>query len=392
MADVVHAFIDSPNYKRGALFIDLRRVGRLLRPRAPAARARRPRQHRPRRGLRPDGLPHPGGGVSPVRAPGQDAGAGRGRLNRAGAWTTASTPTSRSSSFISLPLRARRPEQARIKYANNIGRSFDWERPDFEPPDLPDPPAIVTQPCALGGGDVHGHARRRTRATWRDSSSSPSATRLPVYEGKPDESSRSRTRSRRASRPRPTDARGPVESAAHGDPTADRRRAGRGRRARRWPSRTRPPRRRVAERRRRRRRSRSTPPIAARARGRAGVGPRPRRSSARSCCTRWPTRLRALTDELARVMTLEGGKPLVENSRRGRLDRRRVRLLRRDGPQLRRPRDPVDRVDPAGARPQGADRRVGLHRALELPAAAARRGSSRRRWRPATRWSPSRPS
>ena len=58
--------------------------------------------------------------------------------------------------------------------------------------------------------------------------------------------------------------------------------------------------------------------------------------------------------------------------RRGRLDRRRVRLLRRDRPQLRRPRDPADRVDPARARAEGADRRGRLHRALELPAAAAR--------------------
>ena len=65
--------------------------------------------------------------------------------------------------------------------------------------------------------------------------------------------------------------------------------------------------------------------------------------------------MRALTDELARAMTLEGGKPLIENSRRGRLDRRRVRLLRGDGPQLRRPRDPLDRGDPARARRQGAD-------------------------------------
>ena len=46
----------------------LRRVGRLLRPRAPAARARRPRRRRPGRGLRPDGLPHPGRGDLAVRA------------------------------------------------------------------------------------------------------------------------------------------------------------------------------------------------------------------------------------------------------------------------------------------------------------------------------------
>jgi hypothetical protein len=41
-----------------------------------------------------------------------------------------------------------------MRFARNIGRSFEWERPDFELPALPDPPDIVTLPCALGGGDV----------------------------------------------------------------------------------------------------------------------------------------------------------------------------------------------------------------------------------------------
>jgi phospholipase C len=42
----------------------------------------------------------------------------------------------------------------RMARARNIGRSFDWERPVFERPALPDPPEIVTAPCSLGGGDV----------------------------------------------------------------------------------------------------------------------------------------------------------------------------------------------------------------------------------------------
>ncbi len=71
-------------------------------------------------------------------------------------------------------------------------------------------------------------------------------------------------------------------------------------------------------------------------------------------------------------MTREGGKPLVREPRRDRVDRRRVRLLRRDRPQLRGPRDPADRVQPARAGAQGADGRRRVHRALELPAAAAR--------------------
>jgi phospholipase C len=42
----------------------------------------------------------------------------------------------------------------RHQSANNIGRSFDWSHGDLVPPELPDPPAIVTRPCSMGGGDV----------------------------------------------------------------------------------------------------------------------------------------------------------------------------------------------------------------------------------------------
>ena len=45
-------------------------------------------------------------------------------------------------------------------------------------------------------------------------------------------------------------------------------------------------------------------------------------------------RLRARTDELAELMTLEGGKPLVENSDEVGWTRGRVRLLRGDRPRL----------------------------------------------------------
>ena len=93
-------------------------------------------------------------------------------------------------------------------------------------------------------------------------------------------------------------------------------------------------------------------------------------------------RLRERTDELAETMTREGGKPLDREPRRGRLDRGGVRLLRRDRPRLGRPRDPADRGDPARDGGQGPGRRRRLHRALELPAAAARveaRAGARRR-------------
>ncbi len=36
----------------------------------------------------------------------------------------------------------------RHRYASNIGRSFDWENPRFDPPQLPDPAPPVTTSCS----------------------------------------------------------------------------------------------------------------------------------------------------------------------------------------------------------------------------------------------------
>src|SRR3954451_7206076 len=38
--------------------------------------------------------------------------------------------------------------------ANSIGLSFDFNNPNFNVPDLPDPERIVSRPCTFGGGDV----------------------------------------------------------------------------------------------------------------------------------------------------------------------------------------------------------------------------------------------
>ena len=39
----------------------------------------------------------------------------------------------------------------RHRYASNIGRSFDFSKRDFDPPELPDPAAIAAVPCSAGG-------------------------------------------------------------------------------------------------------------------------------------------------------------------------------------------------------------------------------------------------
>jgi phospholipase C len=71
----------------------------------------------------------------------------------------------------------------RMKLANNIGRSFEWQRPDFEVPKLPDPPEIVTQACAMGGGDVLD-SQEAHASDLADIERIAERYRLPVYEGK----------------------------------------------------------------------------------------------------------------------------------------------------------------------------------------------------------------
>ena len=120
-----------------------------------------------------------------------------------------------------------------------------------------------------------------------------------------------------------------------------------------------------AERRARRHRDRR------RAGGLPGVGPdaggRPGRAPARGGDPP------AGTYRRARRGDDPGGRQAARRElRRGRLGRRLLRLLRRDRPRLRRPGDPIDRVEPALARHQGAPRRDRLHRPVELPAAPAR--------------------
>ena len=213
MADVVNAFVTAPKgYRRGALFVIYDEWGGFFDHVRPPARHGRPRQPRPQRGLRPDGLPGPGGRRLAVRPARQEAlavgarpdGWGQRHFNvDHGLYGHESILKFISYRFGLGDL------NKRMKFANNIGRSFEWQRPDFEEPGLPDPPTIVTQPCALGGGDVLDSPAGPRRATSPTSSTWPSATSCPSTRARPTTSSRCRTRSRRASRQRPSSRRRP---------------------------------------------------------------------------------------------------------------------------------------------------------------------------------------
>jgi phospholipase C len=44
----------------------------------------------------------------------------------------------------------------RHRYAYNIGRTMEWRRPTMEPPELPDPGRVASNPCQTGGEAENG--------------------------------------------------------------------------------------------------------------------------------------------------------------------------------------------------------------------------------------------
>jgi phospholipase C len=145
MADVVNAFVNSPNYRRGALFVLYDEWGgffdHVTPPHVPDDRASSD--------LYEDfgqmGFRIPALAVSPFA---------RGKSKRSGfrvdhgAYGHESILKLISYRFGLGDLTLRQSA------ARNIGLSFDWEHPDFDPLALPDPPEVATAPCSLGGGDV----------------------------------------------------------------------------------------------------------------------------------------------------------------------------------------------------------------------------------------------
>jgi phospholipase C len=145
MADVVNAFVKSPNYRRGALFVLYDEWGGFFDHVTPPHVA----DDRASADLYEDfgqmGFRTPALAVSPYA---------RGRKTRSGFRVDHGLYGHESvlkliSYRFGLGDLTLRQAQAR-----NIGLSFDWEHADFDVPALPDPPEVATAPCALGGGDV----------------------------------------------------------------------------------------------------------------------------------------------------------------------------------------------------------------------------------------------
>jgi phospholipase C len=133
MADVVNAFIESPQFRRGALFIVYDEWGGFFDhvPPRSVSDDRESRDINANHGL--TGFRIPAVAVSPyVR---------QGRVSHA---------TCAFESILKLISYRFRLGYLNKRHRNafNIGRTFDWRNPDFNRPPLPDPVNVVSQACA----------------------------------------------------------------------------------------------------------------------------------------------------------------------------------------------------------------------------------------------------
>jgi phospholipase C len=143
MADVVHAFLESPCYRRGALFVVYDEWGgffdHVRPPRVPDARA----SADPDEDFGQMGFRIPAVAFSPwTRNRKADP---RVRHSLLGFESIIKLISYRWG-LGSLTLRDQK--------ATNIGETFDWRRRDLEVPDLPDPQQVASRPCTFGGGDL----------------------------------------------------------------------------------------------------------------------------------------------------------------------------------------------------------------------------------------------
>ncbi|HEY7152280.1 MAG TPA: alkaline phosphatase family protein [Solirubrobacterales bacterium] len=132
MSDVVHAFMESPNYRRGVLFIDYDEWGGFF----DHVKPRHVPDQRETSNLATDygftGFRIPGVCVSP--------------FSRKGGVSHQQVTHESILKLISYRWHLGHLNR-RHRHASNIGRSLDFAHPDRVPPTLPDPTAIAGMPC-----------------------------------------------------------------------------------------------------------------------------------------------------------------------------------------------------------------------------------------------------
>ncbi|HMC06804.1 MAG TPA: alkaline phosphatase family protein [Solirubrobacterales bacterium] len=148
MSQITHAFLGSPQFRRGAMFINYDEWGGFFDHVGPrfVPDDRQSRKLAKTFGI--TGFRIPGVAISPyVR---------RGHVSHA-------TLTHESILKLISYRFGLGYLNTRHRYASNIGRTFKWEHPSFDVPDLPSPAPPVTTPCSLQSGPKR-EARVRSAA------------------------------------------------------------------------------------------------------------------------------------------------------------------------------------------------------------------------------------
>jgi phospholipase C len=135
MSDVVHAFLDSPNFRRGVLFVNYDEWGGFFDHVKPPIVPDDRESPKLNENFGLTGFRVPGVAVSPY--------ARRGHVSHA-------TVTHESILKLISYRFGLGYLNKRHRYASNIGRTLDFSRPNHEAPDLPDPSRpLGILPCAL---------------------------------------------------------------------------------------------------------------------------------------------------------------------------------------------------------------------------------------------------
>ena len=145
MSDVVHAFISSPQYRRGVMFINYDEWGGFFdHVSPPFVRDDRRSWHDLDEDWGFCGFRVPGVAISPY--------------TRGGRVSHMQVTHESILKLISYRFGLGHLNK-RHRYATNIGRSFNWRNPRFQPPSLPDPNAILATPCAVQPAEQQQRAK-----------------------------------------------------------------------------------------------------------------------------------------------------------------------------------------------------------------------------------------
>jgi phospholipase C len=134
MSDIVNAFVHSPQFRRGAMFVNYDEWGGFFDHVSPVLVPDDRQSANLDDNFGITGFRVPGVAISPY--------ARRGHVSHM--TVTHESILKLLSYRFGLGYLTRRH-----RYASNIGRSFDWEHPNFDPPSLPQPLPPVSTPCSL---------------------------------------------------------------------------------------------------------------------------------------------------------------------------------------------------------------------------------------------------